>query len=169
MCSIGQLSTGAYFLRRDFFPSIVSVRLFNELRIPLIIINTFKAGEVVRNGVVNPSSHPILDYSRQLPQVRRSKDESVFETYQKFIRWRPYASTRLGFEFCSSNCHTVCRSKLHSTLSLIQFSAYQTISDDSAPTISKFSFESVVTQFRPDRVLGLMPLAVSTRDKFKVQ
>jgi hypothetical protein len=131
--------------------------------------NKYQAGEVVRNGAIYCSSHPIPDYSCQLPQVRRSKNEPLFETYQKFIRWRSHASTRLGFKFCSSNCHPVCRPNPHSTLSLIQFSAYQAISDDSAPTMSKFSLESVVTQFRPDRVLGLMPLAVSTRDKFKDQ
>jgi hypothetical protein len=109
MCSIGQLSPGAYFLRRDFFPSIASVRLFNTSFTSSIIIILYKACKIAWNGPVCFRSHTILGYSCQLSQVWRSQLEPLFETYQKLIRRRLHASTLPCFKCCSSNCHQVCQ------------------------------------------------------------
>jgi hypothetical protein len=157
MCSIGQLSPGAYFLRRDFFPSIVSVRLFDELCIHLII-NTFmklvKSPETEQFAFDTVLFLAILanyhksDAAKLNPYLKRIRNSSDGDFMRQLSR-ASNSAVQTAIKYVDFN--------LHSTLSLIHFSAYQAISDDSTPAMSNFSLESVVTRLRPDRVLGLTP------------
>ncbi|KAG8830817.1 hypothetical protein FRC17_004184, partial [Serendipita sp. 399] len=127
-CGIGQLSPGAYLLRRDLFPSIVMVSYL------LIFIDdsttpfTFEA-ILLLSVLLNYHKSEAANLNPYLRRVRGSVDH----TFLSKVSWA------LGYAFDTAS------------------KKYQEIQDDAPPTLAS-TFGSFLTALRPDRALSSTPV-----------
>ncbi|KAF8528087.1 hypothetical protein BU17DRAFT_38749 [Hysterangium stoloniferum] len=133
MCGVKQLSPGAYFLRRNLYPSLVSLILSPqtqpftfETTLSLCLLSNFHKSDAAK-------TNPYLN------QVKQADDEVLI--------------ARIGWIVAYAAQKAV--------------SAYQSILDDSAPSLAT-SFTSFVTALRPDRALSATPVD-PPKDLFKQQ
>ncbi len=168
MCSVGQLSAGAYFLRRNFYPSIVSVRvrarrsdlptefLFQKLvKSPETEQFTFEA--VLFLAIL--ANYHKSDAARLNPYLKRIR-ECTDGDFMRKLCWASNFALQTAIK-CVLIGYTGHLTESH-------FSAYQGVSDDSTTSTLTSSLGSVVTRLRPDRVLALTTL-FAPQNQFKDQ
>jgi len=172
MCGIGQLSPGAYFLRRDLFPSIVMVShiVLSECEdlCDFILFPCSLSSRLIQN-VLPLKQFYYLPSLRTFTSQTQQNSILIFNGSGK-LRIRNSCVRFAGLVNLPSTppwswLFLRTRDHLPSTNCLRR--AYQDISDDSPPSLTT-ALGSVIASLRPDRALATKIIDPS-RELFKNQ
>lgn len=104
MCGINQLSPGAYLLRGDLFPSIISVSVYCFLLLLGLTMDT-SDNQGTGDWEIHIRSAALASTLVQLSQVRRGKAQPVSPSHRRNHGRRGTAQSLLGYRVHSSdNC-----------------------------------------------------------------
>ncbi|KAL0068683.1 hypothetical protein AAF712_004399 [Marasmius tenuissimus] len=154
MCGVGQLSPGAYFLRKDLFPSLVSF-----MKAPETERYTFEACLLL---AILANFHK-SDAAKLNPYLQRIKDTDDAELMRK-IYWAANFALYTAVRWVAKPTSE----RLVSVLTSLPHRAYQEIHNDEPEPTFTTTLGSFLASMRPDRALASTPID-PPRELFKDQ